>query len=164
MNQEILNILCEYTDKYSAQKILNYKEELEIIDAKKEHQNKFWKKHYYFRGMRKKGIRNFDVVVKEWYEKCNKIGIIKVYEDFLDYFYDKSIYHYFFHTIYSIFWNSDRTNFYVDLVEIFRNYLLICNLKNKNKIINLIKEILDETKINHFHNSLQILYNAYKND
>ncbi len=37
MNQEILNILCEFTDIYSAQKILNYKEKQEIFDAKKEH-------------------------------------------------------------------------------------------------------------------------------
>ncbi len=37
MNQKILNILCEYIDKYSAQKILNYKEKQEIFDVKKEH-------------------------------------------------------------------------------------------------------------------------------
>ncbi len=52
----------------------------------------------------------------------------------------------------------------MDFVEIFRNYLLICDLKNKNKITNVIKEILNETKIKYFYNSLQILYNAYKND
>ncbi len=37
MTQKILNILCEYTDKYSTQKILNYKKKQEIIDVKKEH-------------------------------------------------------------------------------------------------------------------------------
>ncbi len=97
----------------------------------------------------KKSIRNFNVVIKEWYKKKFHLLIIsEVYRYYL-LFYECNI-----NNCINYCNNYAKNLVYTHIIEVFRNYLLISNLIDKNKLLNENKSKLFYNTARNTHQDL----------